>query len=117
MGDRAKKVVRTDVPPSDCGGAVRADVRLQRIIDLQEESSASPNALEACLGAVNGDLLLLERRLMQELDEFLNRPSESAEELMLAQSVFDQLLRITKNIAQYAQLGSRLRAARERAGT
>jgi hypothetical protein len=51
------------------------------------------------------------RRLRQELDDFLNRPSESAEELLLAQAVFDQHLRVAKQIDRFAQLDIKLRAA------
>ena len=108
MVKRVRDEVRADVPPPDRGGA---DVRLQRILDYVKEASEKRDALDATLGAVNGDLLLIARRLKQELDDFLHRPSESAEELLLAQSVFDQHLRVAKQIDRFAQLDIKLRAA------
>ncbi len=113
MVKRVRDPVRADVPPPDRGGAGRADVRLQRIMDYVKEASEKPDALDATLGAINGDLLLIARRLRQELDDFLDRPSESAEELLLAQSVFDQHLRVAKQIDRFAQLDIKLRAARD----
>jgi hypothetical protein len=108
MVKRVRDAVRADAPPPHCGGA---DVRLQRIMDYVKEASEKRDALDATLGAVNGDLLLMARRLRQELDDFLNRPSQSTEELLLAQAVFDQYLRLAKQIDRFAQLDIKLRAA------
>ena len=113
MAKRVRDAARADAPPPDRGGAGRTDVRLQRIMDYVKEASEKRDALDATLGAVNGDLLLIARRLRQELDDFLNRPSESAEELLLAQSFFDQHLRVAKQIDRFAQLDIKLRAARD----
>jgi hypothetical protein len=46
-----------------------AAVRLERIGQYIEESLAKANPLEAALGAVNGDLLLMEYRIKRELEE------------------------------------------------
>jgi hypothetical protein len=87
------------------------NVRLQRIMEYVNEAAEKRDALGLTLGAVNGDLLLMAWRLRQELDDFLHRPSESAEELLLAQSVFDHFLRVARQIDRFAQLDIKLRAA------
>ena len=89
----------------------RAAVRLQRMTDYLEESLAKSNPLEASLGGVIFDLLLMARRLMQEFNGFLNSRSDSSEELELVQPSLDQYLRITKQIDRFTQLVVKLGAA------
>jgi hypothetical protein len=89
----------------------RADTRLQRIIDYSEEALAKSDALEANLGSVITDLLLIARRYSLELKEVLNTDPSAPEELELIEPSLDQYLRVTKQLDRFTQLVVKLERA------
>ena len=95
----------TQSPESNRTGA---DVRLERILDYVNQSLAKLNPLEASLGALNADLMLMAYRLRQVLDDALQEGAAAFEELEELAPTIDQLLRILKQIERFSQLAIKL---------
>lgn len=99
-----------------------AAARLARIEQYIEESLAKANPLEAALGAVNGDLLLLAYRTKRELDELSDGDSEFAPEPDQVAAIREQYLKVIKQLERINNLvtelsgDSRTSAARRAAG-
>ena len=98
-------------PPAGDG----ADRRLQRIMDYLREALARESALEANLGAVNSDLLIMGYRLKQAIDEAMAATPAALEQFQRLMPAIDSYLRLTKQIDRLAQLSLRLASPREAA--
>jgi hypothetical protein len=85
-----------------------AAVRLERIEQYIEESLAKANPLEAALGAVNGDLLLMAHRIKQELDDLSEGDSEFGPELDQVAAIVDQYLRVLKQLHSFTHLAAKV---------
>ena len=101
----------TAAPPAGDG----ADPRLQRIMDYLREALARDSALEANLGAVNSDLLMMGYRLKQAIDEAMAATPAALEQFQRLMPAIDSYLRLTKQIDRLAQLSLRLASPREAA--
>jgi hypothetical protein len=88
--------------------ALTNDLRVQRLVEYTADSLAKENALEANLGVINGDLMLLEYRFRQGLDELFKESPHSLEELTIAMPSVDAFLRIAKQIDRYSQFAAKL---------
>jgi hypothetical protein len=111
MADDPNPAVDAPAPPANETSS--CDLRLQRLVDYMADALTKRNPLEANLGAVNGDLLLLEYRFRQGLDDLLNEAPNSLEELQAAMPGVEGLLRIVKQIDRFSQLASKLAATAE----
>jgi hypothetical protein len=81
-----------------------ADVRLERIEQYIEESLAKANPLEAALGAVNGDLLLMEYRIKRELEDLSDGDPDFGTGLDKVAAIGDQYLRVIKQLERFTHL-------------
>jgi hypothetical protein len=86
--------------------AVLMAMRLEKIEDQLRESLRKANALEANLGAVSTDLMLMACRLKEAIEERLGKnPLEDFEKLMPA---IDAYLRVARQIERLVTLAQRL---------
>ena len=93
-----------------------ADLRLQKIEQLQSESVAKSDPLEANLGAASGGLLRMGYRLEQAIEGALvNLPSpfERFERLVPA---IDMYLKVMRQADRFVQLGQRHRSSGQAGG-
>lgn len=87
-----------------------SDVRTRRLAEYMASSLAKDDPLAANLGAVHGDLMLLEYRMRQALDGLFDTPPESLQELQAAMPGVEGYLKVTKQIDRFAQLAMKLAA-------
>jgi hypothetical protein len=85
-----------------------ATIRLERIEQYIEESLAKANPLEAALGAVNGDLLLMEYRIKRDLEGLSEGDPEFGPALDQVAAVVDQYLRVIKQLERFTHLATKM---------
>lgn len=105
MNERTEEAEGAIEPPA-CDAE---NIRQQRIVDYVTESLAKNDLLEANLGAVNGDLMLIAYRLQAVLGDVLQRPPESLVELSELMPAIDGYLRVTKQVERYSQLALKMK--------
>jgi hypothetical protein len=91
----------------------RRSRRLERIRDLQRQSLAHPDPLQANLGAANGDLMRICYRLTKMLDAALARSAAAPDDLsglLAGVATFGQL---TRQIHRFSDLSHRLSAGQQ----
>ncbi len=92
-------------PPAEGG----ADARVRRIMDLLREALAREGALEANLGAVNSDLMLMGYRLKRAIDEAMGTAA-ALDQFQRLMPAVESYLRLTRQMERLAQLSLRLEA-------
>ena len=85
------------------------DIREQRIADYVAESLAQEDAMEANLGVVNADLMLLAHRFRHVLEEAMQQPPETLAEMAELMPGVDSYLRVVKQVDRLSQLAVKLR--------
>jgi hypothetical protein len=88
--------------------APSVESREQRIADYVAESLAKDDALEANLGILNADLMLIAHRFRHALDEALQQPPETLAEMAEFMPGIDGYLRVVKQIDRFSQLALKL---------
>jgi hypothetical protein len=112
MNDRENDLPGDELPPETEGpfeGRDSADARLERIADYIRESLAKTDGLAANLGATNGELMQLAVRLKERSADMLARDPDDEAPSDRWYPVFDLLLRLHRQIANYSQLAVKLR--------
>jgi hypothetical protein len=89
----------------------RRSQRLKRIRDYQQEALGNPDALQANLAAINGDLMRIAYRLMKATDQALGRCPRPLEDLPGLLPAIETCSQLARQIDRLAQLDVRLRAA------
>lgn len=87
-----------------------ADVRVQRIADYAADSLAKDNALEANLGVVNADLMLIAFRFRDVLEDVLQQPTETLAQMAEFMPGVDGYLKVVKQVDRFSQLAIKLQA-------
>jgi hypothetical protein len=87
--------------------------RMQRIADYLAACLSNANALEANLGIVNSDLLLIAFRLKQTIDQAQESGAKSLEELDYLLPAIETYLQITKQIDRFSRLELKLKRDRD----
>jgi hypothetical protein len=112
MDDSTNQALSKPLPTAKADDAQGRDVRMQRLTDHMADSLAKDDPFAANLGAVNGDLMLIEYRMRQSLDVLLKEAPRSPEEFQAAMPGVDAYLRVVKQIDRFSQLALKLDSAR-----
>lgn len=96
-------------PPGERSTEMPANSRGDRIRDLLASSLAKLDPLEANLGVVNSDLMLLAYRLKQSIDSALTEP-DASEELEMLMPAVENYLKVVKQIERFSKLDLQLRS-------
>jgi hypothetical protein len=88
------------------------DLRLRRIRDFLDEALAKDNALEANLGAINSDLMVMAYQLRDAIDDALAEGSGALDDFRNLVPALGSYLGIIKQIDRFAQLELRVAGAR-----
>jgi hypothetical protein len=99
-----------DLPDAD--GDHVADVRVARIEQLVDDSLQEPDALQAAVGAASGDLLLMQYRLRQALDDSLQETPDSLTAITEALPALNTYLKLSQQVGQYVQLSLKIKSAK-----
>jgi hypothetical protein len=98
-------------PVADLAGSGKAerheDARLQRIVELAEDSLARPNALEASLGLVNCELLRMARLMGPAIMAALARDVEALDHSGATQEAMESYLKVAKQVERFSQFQDR----------
>jgi hypothetical protein len=93
----------TCVEQVDVEAAIHDDPRLERIHDYLNDSSSRDN-FAAVLGGVNGDLLLMEYRIKQTLEDAMQPGTIACEELEPLMPTVNVWLKIVKQMERVSRL-------------
>ena len=88
--------------------AVGADLRMEKILEYLGNSLAVPNAMQASLGAVNADLLVLSYRLTRAIDEQLEPGPAGLAAFGDVMPAIEVLLKLSKQVDRYSNLDLKL---------
>lgn len=100
--------------PSPPHAPRRRPRRLERIRDYQEESLGRADALSACLGASNADLMRISYRLSKAVDATLASSAPALEPSSNVYPAMDMLSRLNRQVEHFAELEVRMREASAR---
>lgn len=104
-----------DLPAADsdhADGDDAVDVRVERIEQLVDDSLQEPDALQATVGAASGDLLLMQYRLRQALDDSLQGTPDSLTAIAEALPALNTYLKLSQQVGQYVQLSLKIKSAK-----
>lgn len=101
-----------DLPEADGGGDEAVDVRVERILQHVDDSLQEPDALQATVGAAGGDLMLMQYRLRQALDETLQETPASLTAIAEALPALNIFLKLSQQAGQFVQLALKIKAAK-----
>ncbi len=87
------------------------DDREQRILDCLECSLRQPGALQATIGAVNSDLMLIGYRLNQAVQTAMNTTPAALNEYSKLMPAVESLLKVYRQVDRFSQLEVRLTKA------
>jgi hypothetical protein len=96
----------------DGGNDDAAEARVERILQHVADSLQEPDALQAAVGAAGGDLLLMQYRLRQALDETLQATPASLTAIAQALPALNTFLKLSQQVGQFVQLSLKIKAAK-----
>lgn len=116
VNDQKSKAVEPaaveQVVTGDSAGATK-DNRVQRIMDYLESSLRKRDALQATIGAVNSDLMLIGYRLKQVVQTAMDTTPAALDEYGKLMPAVESLLKVFKQIDRFTQLEVRLTKAEQ----
>ena len=87
------------------------DNRVKRIADYLESSLRKPDALQATIGAVNSDLMLIGHRLNQAVQHAMDTSPTALNEFGKLMPAVESLLKVYKQVDRFTQLEVRMTKA------
>jgi len=102
----------TDLSGTDGGDDDAADVRVQRILEHVNDSLSEEDALQAALGAASGDLMLMQYRVRQALEEALRETPDSLTAIAEVLPAMNTFMKLSQQVGQFVQLSLKIKAAK-----
>jgi hypothetical protein len=88
------------------------DVRVERIREHVDDSLKQSDALEATVGAASGDLMLMQYRLRQALDDALEETPNSLAAIAEVMPAMNTFLKLSQQVGQFVQLSLKIKTAK-----
>lgn len=89
-----------------------ADVRFERILQHVDDSLREEDALQATVGAAGGDLMLMQYRLRQALDETLQETPDSLTAIAEVMPALNTFMKLSQQVGQFVQLSLKIKSAK-----
>lgn len=112
MTDDEPMTLATDLPDTDGGVDDAADVRVERILEHVDDSLKEEDALQAAVGAASGDLMLMQYRVHQALEEALQETPDSLTAITEVLPAMNTFMRLSQQVGQFIQLSLKIKAAK-----
>ena len=112
MDENERLDTAAELPAADNGDDGAAEVRVERILQHVDDSLQEPDALQATVGAAGGDLLLMQYRLRQALDETLQETPASLTAIAQALPALNTFMKLSQQVGQFVQLSLKIKAAK-----
>ncbi|MBN8628864.1 MAG: hypothetical protein J0M17_25605, partial [Planctomycetes bacterium] len=77
-----------------------------------DDSLKQADALEATVGAAGGDLMLMQYRLRQALDEALQETPDSLSAIAEVMPAMHTFLKLSQQVGQFVQLSLKIKTAK-----
>ena len=101
-----------ELPETDGCVDDAADVRVERILQHVDDSLREEDALQATVGAAGGDLMLMQYRLRQALDETLQETPDSLTAIAEVMPALNTFMKLSQQVNQYVQLSIKIKTAK-----
>ena len=108
MDSQAQSVSGDDLHDTTSAG----DMRVERIREHVDDSLKQADALEATVGAASGDLLLMQYRLRQALDDALEETPNSLAAISEVMPAMNTFLKLSQQVGQFVQLSLKIKTAK-----
>jgi hypothetical protein len=112
MDDDKPRTPATDIPETADGVLDPADARVERILEYVDDSLKENDALEATVGAAGGDLMLMQYRLRQLLDETLQGTPDSLSAIAEVMPALNTYMKLSQQVGQFVQLSLKIKSAK-----
>jgi hypothetical protein len=112
MDDNEPLVPATDIPEAADGINEPADARVERILEYVDDSLKEQDSLQATVGAAGGDLMLMQYRLRQLLDETLQGTPDSLTAITEVMPAMNTYMKLSQQVGQYVQLSLKIKSAK-----
>lgn len=99
-----------DLPAATSEDEASPEVRVERIEQLIEDAVNLADPVQACMGAASGDLMLMQYRLCQAIDEKLQQLADSEAALFEVLPAVNTVTKLSQQVERYQQLGLKLKA-------
>lgn len=113
MADDEQLTPATDLPETTDGMNDAADVRVERIMEYVDDSLKEEDALQAMVGAVCGDLMLMQYRMRQALDETLQDKPDSLTAIAEVMPAMNTFMKLGHQVGQFVQLNLKIKGAKD----
>jgi hypothetical protein len=112
MNDEVQPTAAGDRP--DAGGeeSDSNDVRVERILEHVDDSLQLEDALQATVGAAGGDLMLMQYRLRQVLEEMFQQTPDSLTALAEVIPALNTFMKVSQQVDRFIQLSLKIKAAK-----
>ena len=101
-----------ELPEADYEVDDAADVRVDRILEHVDDSLKEEDALQATVGAASGDLMLMQYRLRQALDETLQETPDSLTAIAEVMPALNTFMKLSQQVGQFVQLSLKIKTAK-----
>lgn len=112
MTDVESMMPAVELPETDGGVDDAADVRVERILQHVDDSLREEDALQATVGAAGGDLMLMQYRLRQALDETLQETPDSLTAIAEVMPALNTFMKLSQQVGQFVQLSLKIKTAK-----
>jgi len=112
MTDDEPMAPATDLSVTDGGQDDAGDVRVERILEHVDDSLREEDALQAAVGAASGDLMLMQYRVHQALEEALRETPDSLTAIAEVLPAMNTFMKLSQQVGQFVQLSLKIKAAK-----
>lgn len=113
MADDEQLTPATDLHETNNDVNDATDVRIERIMEYVDDSLKKDDALQAMVGAVCGDLMLMQYRMRQAIDETLQVPPDSLTAIAEVMPAMNTFMKLGQQVGQFVQLNLKIKGAKD----
>jgi hypothetical protein len=112
MTDELQPMAANDSVEAESEEGDSTDERVERILAHVDDSLGLDDPLQASVGAASGDLMLMQYRLCQMLDEMLQQPPDTLTALAEVMPAFNTYMKVSQQVDRFIQLSLKIKTAK-----
>jgi hypothetical protein len=112
MTDELQPIAADDSAEAGGEESDPTDGRVERILEHVDDSLRLDDPLQATVGAASGDLMLMQYRLRQVLDEVLQQTPDTLTALAEVMPALNTYMKVSQQVDRFIQLSLKIQAAK-----